>query len=178
MKRIAVWSLFVWGIASSITVGRYSNSGAPLTVAIGNGIVIGAIVTAIAMLLLCAHHKRKHGVFGIPDAHQSRRVELDVTHERAFALCLEALAELGRKWKLEMIVEDEAQGIISARVGEGWRRMEGDVITFELARKEGGSIDIAVNSRPFKPKSSVDWGHNHENVEAITGFLTQAARPD
>ena len=168
----------MWVMAANIATNASSTRGAPQGMAIGNGIFIGAIVTAISMLLLCAHHRRKHGVFGIPEANQSRRVELDVAHERAFALCLDALAELGRKWKLEMNVEDEARGIISARVGEGWRRMEGDVITFELARKEDGSTEIGINSRPFKSKLPVDWGSNHENVEAITGFLTQAARPD
>jgi hypothetical protein len=105
----------------------------------------------------------RFGVFHV------RNIELLLSFERVFDLCVESL-RLIPKCKIEE--ENRFQGIINAHAGMTWKTW-GDRISFRISKIDGSKTEVEVSSRPIVKTTLVDYGKNLENIERITTFLKE-----
>jgi len=103
------------------------------------------------------------------EVHHVRNIELRLSYDKAFDLCIESL-NLIEKGKIRE--EDRAQGKIVAKAGMTWKTFR-DVISFDLRRIDNDRTEIKVSSRPAVRRTLIDYGKNLENVERISSFLKE-----
>ncbi len=106
---------------------------------------------------------------GALSVHHVREVELRLSYDEAFDLCVSSLAAVR---KCRILREDRSLGKIDARAGMTWKTW-GDVVSLEVRRTSGDLTRVEISSRPALRTTLVDCGKNLENVESITGFLTR-----
>ena len=101
--------------------------------------------------------------------HHVRNLELQVSYDKVFDLCIESL-NLIKRCKIRK--ENRPQGKIDARAGITWKTW-GDVILFDVRKIDIDRTQIIVSSRPAVRTTLVDYGKNLENVERISSFLEE-----
>ncbi len=106
------------------------------------------------------HHMKQH-----------RNIELPMSYERAFELCIASLQEIE---KAEVQSSDYSAGSITARTGTTWDSW-GELISFRLTEAEGDGIRVELTSEP-STRQIVDYGKNLENANAIVAFLQGSGR--
>ena len=137
-----------------------------------NGILSGLVFGTLVSYLLISLHKsfsRKvvtdsfNHDFGI---FQSRRIEIPLSYEDAYRLCLQSLKTISR---CSIQSQSHDEGIIKARAGINWKTW-GDNVLLKLVKGEGATI-VEISSRPSARSTLVDFGKNLDNVERIKSFL-------
>jgi len=139
------------------------------------GLFAGLFLGGFMSLILGFLHSRsvKRMPFGkskeAMDVHHVRNIELRVSYDKAFDLCIESL-NLIKRCKIRK--EDRSQGKVDARAGMTWKTL-GDVISFDVRKIDNDRTQIEVSSRPAVRTTLVDYGKNLENVEKIIRFLKE-----
>ena len=99
---------------------------------------------------------------------QTKTVYLDMSLAAAFDRCLEALNKFGARTKSE----DREQGRIEAITSKNWRSWS-EIILMQLTNQNTGQVGVQVSSSPKLKSTLLDYGKGYENVERITGLLTE-----
>lgn len=105
------------------------------------------------------------------DVRVSQDIGVKLAYENAFKKCLEAVASLNAKIKLE----DKKSGQIKARgfiTGGSW----GQAIEIDLKKINEGKTWIKVSSKPWWFGQIADLGENWYNVEKIINFLKEYSK--
>jgi hypothetical protein len=105
----------------------------------------------------------------ITNVRHSRNIELQLSYDKAFNLCIESL-KIFKKYKIKE--ENYSYGKIVAITGMTWKSW-GEVISFDVHKTDNNRIQIIISSKPVLPTTLVDYGKNLENVERIVVFLKE-----
>ncbi len=105
--------------------------------------------------------------------HHVRNIELQVSYDKVFDLCIESLNSVKR---CKINKENRPQGKIDARAGMTWKTW-GDVVSFDVRKIDSDRTQIEVSSRPVVRTTLVDYGKNLENVEKIIKFIKEHDEP-
>ena len=172
MKSLFFKLLLLSGIPFSLIIGVLSWQKGDALNAIFNGIISGLVFGTIASYILISLHKslsRKvvtdsfNHVFGI---FQTRRIEIPLSYEDAYSLCLQSLKTISR---CSIQSQSPDEGTMKARAGINWKTW-GDDVLIELVKGEMATI-VEISSRPSARSTLVDFGKNLDNVERIKRFL-------
>ena len=174
MKNNLYLKLFVgMGIPFGIWIGIIDSTHGGIRSGLITGLIQGLLFGGIMSLILGVKHSRavKRISSGNPKndmgVHHIRNIELQIPYDEAFDLCIESLAEI-KKSKVK--AQDSPGGSINAKAGMNWKTW-GDVITFEINKKDENVIQIKISSRPSVRTTLVDYGKNLENVNKIIDYL-------
>jgi len=142
-----------------------------ITAGLTGGLALGLFLTAVVGFL---HRRCVRKIAGDAAAqhmgvHAIRDIELPMSFEQAFALCIESLECINR---CTVIEQDRPQGRITARTGINWKTW-GDTISFRLSSLNGRGTRVNISSRPTARTTLVDFGKNLENVNKIVSFLNR-----
>ena len=133
-----------------------------------SGVLFGIIMTGIFGYWHYKSVKRKSsgGSENDFDVKQTKEIELPVSYDEAFELCIESLNQL-KNPKIKN--KDYSQGKITAQTGITWDTF-GDTISFKLTETKDHNTHIRVSSKPVFFQI-VDYGKNLENVHNIISYL-------
>ena len=134
-----------------------------------SGVIFGIIMTGIFGYWHYRSVKRKSLDDSINDydVKQTKEVELPVSYDKTFELCIESLNKL-KKPKIKD--RDYSQGTITVKTGITWDTF-GDTISFKLTEVKDHNTHIKISSKPVVFFQIVDYGKNLENVNNIVSFL-------
>lgn len=99
---------------------------------------------------------------------QERFIELDVSYDKAFNLCLSALEVLNNP---KICRQDYKSGKIKARTTSS-RESYGEIIEFEIKNLDN-LAQIRILSKPRFFSTLIDYGKNIDNVEKILEYIKQ-----
>lgn len=129
------------------------------------GLIYGGTMTPI-LGLLHVWKVKKLPSGGSADAFRVRHVrymDLPVSVEKAFDLCIESLCTIR---KIKIRDEDHSRGEIVAKAGitfDSW----GELIVLKVYQTGKEGVEIEISSRPVMAGTVIDCGKNLENVEKI-----------
>lgn len=167
---------FISGIPCGIFGAVLFSSLYGINVGLPAGLVFGLIFGFLMFIILGVLHSRAVEKIAGDRSKESmgtchvRNIELQLSYDRTFALCIKSLDLISRCRVQE---QDRSKGKIIARSSVNWKTW-GDTITFEIT---GGSNDITavtISSRPTSWSTLVDYGKNLENVKTIVCFLERS----
>lgn len=138
------------------------------------GLLIGGLLTAVSGLVYRVFLKRMaygetEEAIGI---RQVRRVELPITPEDAFGLCIESLRLIKG---CRVYEENRSAGRLVARTNVSGRSF-GEIIECNIGQAEENRVVVEISSSPVFSWTWVDYGKNLENVNLVLGFLMEQIR--
>ena len=163
------------GIPFGIFMGIFYSFRYGFSSGLADGLFAGIFFGGFMSLILGFLHSRsvKRMPYGkskeAMDVHHVRNIELRVSYDKAFDLCIESLNLIKRS---KIRKEDRSQGKIDARAGINWKTW-GDLISLDVRKKDNDRTQVIVLSRPVVRTTLVDYGKNLENVERISSFLKE-----
>jgi len=176
MKSLFFKLLLISGIPFGFLIGIFSLQREEVLDVILNGILSGLFFGTLVSYILISLHKsfsRKvetdsfNHDFGI---FQSRRIEIPISYEDTYSLCLQSLNTINRS---SVTSQSFNKGEIKARAGLNWKTW-GDNVFLKVVKEEGATI-VEISSRPSARSTLVDFGKNLDNVERIKKFLLDNA---
>lgn len=99
----------------------------------------------------------------------NRTIELNVSYDEAFDLCLESIGLIKRP---KIKKNDRSEGIINATAGINWRTW-GEKISFKIIEIDTNHTQVEFSSKPIVPITLIDWGKNLENILIINNHLKE-----
>ncbi len=160
------------GIPFGFLIGIFSLQREETFDVILNGILSGLVFgTLVSYILISLHKSLSRKVVDDSFNHnfainQRRRIEIPLSYEDAYRLCLHSLKTISR---CSIKSQSPDAGIIKARAGINWKTW-GDNVLLKLVKGEGATI-VEISSRPSARSTLVDFGKNLDNVERIKRFL-------
>jgi hypothetical protein len=145
----------------------------PVSAALTNGLLVGAILGFILSLVASLLHLRSvkaillEGYEEALGVHHKRSVDLQLSRDEAFDLCLDLLESING-YQVQM---ERAEGKVVARVAAIGKR---DVITLSLDKSTGGKARLIISSRPALRTTMIDFGRNLKNVEKLVAYIEKA----
>lgn len=139
-----------------------------------SGLLAGAVFGGFMAGVLGYLHNRSvkqkttDGAESDYDVKQTKEIELPVSYETAYELCIESLDKLN---KAEIENKDHSQGVITAKTGKTWDTW-GNTVSFVLTDKSDNVTNILVSSEPTHYQV-VDYGKNLKNVNTIIAYLEE-----
>ncbi len=166
--------LFLFGsVPFGTLTGAFYSFQYNLKIGLISGLISGVVFGFLMFIILGVLHGRAVGkvvnekseeTMGI---HHVRKLELQISHDKAFDRCIESL-DLIKNCNIRE--QDRSHGKIVAKTTINWKTW-GDTISFDVAPMDNGHIKIDISSRPTARTTLVDFGKNLENVEKIKSFL-------
>lgn len=98
----------------------------------------------------------------------SQVMELGIEWEKAQHLCRQSLETLKKSYKIDPRTSSSTQ--IVAITGMTWRSF-GEIISLKISRLPNSLIRLDISSKPKFSATTVDWGVNRRNIEAIARFM-------
>jgi hypothetical protein len=172
MSNLFLKLLLLSGIPFGFLISILSTKNGEISNIILNGILSGMVFgTLVSYILISLHKSLSRKV--VTDSfnhdfaiHQKRRIELPISYEDAYSLCLQSLNVINRSSVTSQSIN---KGEIRARAGLNWKTW-GDNVFIKLIKGEGSTI-VEISSMPSARSTLVDFGKNLDNVERIKRFL-------
>lgn len=147
-----------------------------IKVGLPGGLISGLIFGFVMYIILGFLHSRAVEKIAGDTSEESmatcqiHNIELPLSFESTFALCIQSLSLISRCRVQE---EDRSQGKIIARSSVNWKTW-GETISFGITGISNDKTAVKVSSRPTAKSTIVDYGKNLENVKKIVSFLERS----
>jgi uncharacterized Zn finger protein (UPF0148 family) len=96
-----------------------------------------------------------------------RKLILNLTFNKAFALCLESVDSLN---KSKLIEKNKGAGHITAKCGFTLKTW-GDKIEFKIKIIDEDRTEVEFSSKPIMPLTVFDYGKNLQNIKTLENVL-------
>jgi hypothetical protein len=166
----AVPAAFVSGPAGAligrIYTGHVSSANAFYGFALGvaGAIFLGAVM---ALVLGLVHFSQTND----PRVRHRRTLVVNMSHEEARALCIEAVLSIPN---CSVDEGSSNRSRVTLKKGFTWRSW-GDIITCDIESTRPNQQTVVIESRPRLRTTMVDYGSNLINVETIVSHLQSGA---
>ena len=149
--------------------------GADITTAIASGVIAGIAFGVFGIGAFAAIGYLSGEGLAYGKTNWSQILELGIDFEEAKTLCRHSLGALNRPYKIDSHMGNQTQ--IVARTGLTWRSF-GEIISFKVSSLTNSSVHIEICSKPKLARTTLDWGANRRNIDAIISFIEATIEPE